>query len=99
MAVDLPTSTAQEQPRPDKPVFISVRSNLEVLVGEEPTRRAALGSMLDKVTGGDKQTRIFLRADKTVPYGQMMEIMNLLRSAGYLKIGLVGLEAPAGGAN
>jgi len=41
---------------------------------------------------GDKGTRIFLRADKAVPYGEMMEVMNLLRAAGYLKVALVGLE-------
>jgi biopolymer transport protein ExbD len=33
-----------------------------------------------------------LRGDKSVPYGEMMEVMNLLRSAGYLKVALVGLE-------
>mgnify|MGYP001365187926 CR=1 FL=1 len=36
--------------------------------------------------------RIFLRADKTVPYGELMIVMNLLRAAGYLKVALVGLE-------
>jgi biopolymer transport protein ExbD len=36
--------------------------------------------------------RIFLRADKTVPYGDLMDAMNALRSAGYLKVALVGLE-------
>ena len=41
---------------------------------------------------GDKDKRIFLRADKTVPYGELMEVMNILRAAGYLKVALVGLE-------
>jgi biopolymer transport protein ExbD len=45
------------------------------------------------VTNGDKDTRIFLRADKVVSYGNLMEVMNLLRSAGYLKVALVGLES------
>jgi biopolymer transport protein ExbD len=44
------------------------------------------------MTEGNKEARIFLRADKTVDYGQFMEVMNLLRDAGYLKIALVGLE-------
>ena len=35
---------------------------------------------------------IFLRADKTVPYGELIEVMNILSKAGYLKIALVGLE-------
>ena len=47
-----------------------------------------------RATGGDRETRIFLRADEAVAYGDLMEVMNLLRAAGYLKIALVGLEAP-----
>ncbi len=54
--------------------------------------RPAFAAVLDGRTKGDKQTRIFLRADKTVGYGELMEVMNLLRGAGYLKIALVGLE-------
>ncbi|MGO9845082.1 MAG: TonB system transport protein ExbD, partial [Methylocella sp.] len=44
------------------------------------------------------EQRIFVRADRKVPYGDVMEMMNLLRAAGYLKIGLVGMEetAPTG---
>ena len=42
---------------------------------------------------GDKQQRVFLRADKTVPYGELMSLMNELRGAGYLHVALVGLEA------
>ena len=44
-----------------------------------------------------------MRADKAVPYGDVMDLMNALRAAGYLKIGLVGLDAgprgQAGGAS
>ena len=39
-----------------------------------------------------KNERIYLRADKAVSYGDLMEVMNLLRNAGYLKIALVGLD-------
>jgi biopolymer transport protein ExbD len=51
-----------------------------------------LPGTLDAAAKGDKNTRIFLRADKAVPYGEMMEVMNVLRAAGYLKVALVGLE-------
>ena len=56
----------------------------------------ALRYLLDGAAKGDKETRIFLRADKAVPYGEMMEVMNLLRTAGYLKVALVGLEKVSG---
>jgi biopolymer transport protein ExbD len=94
--VNLPASTADPQPRPDKPLYVTLRSDLSVSVGNEPVTRDLLRSALEAETKGDKDARIFLRADKAVPYGEMMEIMNLLRGAGYLKVALVGLEKVTG---
>lgn len=96
--VDLPTSNAQPQSRPDKPLFLSVKKDLTLSIGDETVARPALGSVLDRATSSDREQRIFVRADKTVPYGDVMEVMNLLRGAGYLKVGLVGLEHAPGGA-
>jgi biopolymer transport protein ExbD len=90
--VDLPASTATPAPRPDKPLYITVKEDLSVLVGPEAIDRPALRQAIDAFTGGDRETRVFLRADKAVDYGALMEVMNLLRQAGYLKIALVGLE-------
>jgi biopolymer transport protein ExbD len=95
--VDLPASSAKPQPRPDKPVYLTVKADFSITLGNDPIPGAALSAALDKLTGGDREQRIFLRADKTVPYGELMRVMNLMREAGYLKIALVGLEqiAPA----
>ncbi|PSJ63435.1 TonB system transport protein ExbD [Kumtagia ephedrae] len=96
--VDLPASTATAAPRPDKPLFVTVKDDLSIAIGEDTVGRPALGAALDQTTGGDKQQRVFLRADRAVDYGALMDVMNLLRAAGYLKIALVGLETvPAGG--
>ena len=94
VAVNLPASTADPQPRPDKPIFLTVKADLTLVLGETSISRATLGSALEVATKGEKDTRIFVRADKTVPYGEMMEVMNLMRKAGYLKVALVGLEKP-----
>ena len=51
--------------------------------------------LTDTAAGGDRDMRIFLRADKAVPYGEVMEVMNLLRGAGFLKVALVGIEKVA----
>jgi biopolymer transport protein ExbD len=97
--VDLPASTAQPAPRPDKPLFVTLKADLSLALGEAPVQRAELGSALDAAAQGDKEQRVFVRADRAVSYGSIMELMNLLRTTGYLKIGLVGLEeaAAAGG--
>jgi biopolymer transport protein ExbD len=92
VAVDLPMSNAQQQPRPDKPVFVTLKGDLSLTLGDETIARDALGAALDRATEADHDKRIFLRADKSVPYGELMKAMNLLREAGYLKVALVGLE-------
>jgi biopolymer transport protein ExbD len=92
IAVNLPASTAQPRPRPDLPLFLTVKSDATLALGDQPVPRQQLRSTLDQAAKGDKDTVIFVRGDKAVPYGEMMEVMNLLRAAGYLKVALVGLE-------
>src|SRR6195256_268380 len=94
--VDLPASTAKPAPRPDKPLFLTVKPDLTLALGEFPIARGNLANALDAETQDDKEQRVFVRADRAVPYGEVMELMNLLRGAGYLKIGLVGMEAAPG---
>jgi biopolymer transport protein ExbD len=93
VAVDLPSSTTQPQQRPDKPVFLTVKPDLSLALGEETVPRDALSSALAIATKNNKDERIFLRADKAVSYGEVMEVMNVLRNNGYLKVALVGLES------
>jgi biopolymer transport protein ExbD len=92
VAVELPVSTATPQPRPDKPLFLTVKADLSLAIGEDAVPRTQVGDALDRATNSDRLKRVFLRADKTVPYGELMRVMNLLRAAGYLKVALVGLE-------
>jgi biopolymer transport protein ExbD len=92
IAVDLPVSTAKPQPRPDKPLFLTIKADLSLAVGDDPVPAGQLARIIDAATDMDRQKRIFLRADKSVPYGELMRVMNLLRAAGYLKVALVGLE-------
>ncbi len=91
--VDLPVSTAKPQPRPEKPLFLTVKADLKLALGEADVPRAQIARYMDSATGSNREQRVFVRADKSVPYGALMEVMNLLRDAGYLKVALVGLES------
>jgi biopolymer transport protein ExbD len=93
VAVDLPVSTAVRQPRPDKPLFLTIRGDHSLALGDSTVAEDDIGPALDAASGDDKEQRIFLRADKQVDYGALMEVMNKLRDAGYLKVALVGLDA------
>ncbi len=90
--VDLPVASAKPQPRPNKPLYLTVKADLSLALGNDTIPGGRLASTLDTATSADRTQRIFLRADKTVPYGELMRVMNLLRAAGYLKVALVGLE-------
>ena len=92
VAVDLPVSNATAQPRTEKPVFLTVKSDLTLVLGNDTVQREQLQLALDGQTSKDREQRIFLRADGAVAYRELMSVRNLLREAGYLKIGLVGLE-------
>jgi biopolymer transport protein ExbD len=91
--VDLPAASAEAAPRPDKPLFLTLKADLSVDVGDDAVARGDLAAALDRASGGDRSQRVFLRADKAVPYGELMALMNALRGAGYLHVALVGLEA------
>src|ERR1700680_3107174 len=64
--VNLPASTAEPQQRPDKPLYLTVKYDLTLALGDDSVNRGLLRSTLDAAAKGDKETRIFLRADKTV---------------------------------
>ena len=90
--VDLPASTAKPQPRPEKPVFLTVKADKQLYLGDSVVNRDDLTSQLDQRTQGNKQSTIFFQADKSVDYATLMNVMDTLRKAGYLKVGLVGAE-------
>ena len=94
IGVNLPASTAPEQPRPDKPVFVTIKGDESIAVGETAVSRSELSGALDAATNNHKDATIFIRGDKSLSYGTLMEVMNVLRDAGYLKLALVGLETP-----
>jgi biopolymer transport protein ExbD len=94
--VDLPTANTAPQPRPEKPLFVTVKADLSIAVDDKVVALDKLGPALDASGGNDKGQRVFLRADRKVDYGHLMDVMNALRDAGYLKVGLVGIEQGMG---
>jgi len=92
LPVDLPSSTATPTKKPDKPTYVTIKSDLAVAIGETPVKRVDLVNALDAAGEGKKDRRIFLRADRAVSYGNMMDVLEILRAGGYLKVALVALE-------
>jgi biopolymer transport protein ExbD len=92
LPVDLPAANGAPHEKPDKPVYVTIQSDLAIAIGDAAVKRNDLVSTLD-AQGGDKSKRIYLRADASVPYGEMMAVLERLRAGGYLKVALIARDA------
>jgi biopolymer transport protein ExbD len=92
LPIDLPSSTANPQKKPDKPTYVSIKPDLAVAIGETLVKRVDLVRSLDVMADSSKDKFIFLRSDRAVPYGELMDVLEILRAGGYSKIKLVALE-------
>ena len=99
LPVNLPSSTAVPQKRPDKPIYVTIKADLAVAVGETPVKRVELVQLLDSLpsdgSAQGKERRLFVRADRGVPYGELMDVLERLRLGGYERVALVALEGAA----
>lgn len=93
--VNLPASSSVPQPRPEKPVYLSIKADNHLFIGNDAVTKDTLVDTLIRQTEGKKDTTIFFQADKSVDYETLMSVMDKLRQAGYLKIGLMGMESVA----
>ena len=93
LPIDLPSSTATPQKKPDKPTYVTIKPDLALAVGETQVKRSDLVRTLDAMADADKERFIFLRADRAVPYGELMNVLEILRAGGYARIKLVALES------
>src|SRR4051794_41046196 len=70
MKVDLPQSAAAPVKREDKPVFVTLKADLSLALGNNEINRDGFVAELNGMTEGNMETRILLRADKAVDYGE-----------------------------
>ena len=94
IAVDLPSSSAAPVKRPDKPVYLTLKADLGVAIGETDVPRETLLNAVDAASASEagKDTRLFLRADRVVSYGELMKLLEALRLGGYRRVSLVAEE-------
>jgi biopolymer transport protein TolR len=95
--VDLPKTSAQQVGGKDEPLVVSVNSKDEVFLGETRYELPELSAKLKAVHEEKPDQRVFIRGDKTINYGRMMEVMGLVIDSGFRQLGLLG-EQGGGGA-
>ncbi|WP_215408333.1 biopolymer transporter ExbD [Vibrio gigantis] len=94
--VDLPSSSAEATPLPDEPLFLTIGKGLELTLGDDKTSTLKQLPFDLPLLIEEQNQRIYLRADKSITYDELMNVMNTLVRAGYSQIALVGLETPQG---
>jgi len=87
--VDLPRTQARSLNQDKEPLVISIDSTGRVYLQQNAVDLNELASKLKAVTGANPDARIFVRGDKGVPYGRIMEVMGAVNIAGYSKVALV----------
>jgi biopolymer transport protein ExbD len=91
LPIDLPSSTATPQKKPDKPTYVSIKPDLSLAIGEKQIKRADLIAALDAAVESNPERLVFVRADRGVAYGDLMDVLELLRRGNY-RMKLVTLE-------
>lgn len=90
--VDLPSAATTEQTPPEDPIYLTLQEDNSLLVGETAITDEQLSARLEQETNGDKQQRIYVRADKALDYGSVMALLSRLQTLGYAQAALVGMD-------
>jgi biopolymer transport protein ExbD len=92
--LDLPPAAAKPGKNPPKPIYISIKKDGDVYLGNDQVDIDQVGVELNSQIGtrNPAEERIFIRADKKVRYGTFMQVMNQLQDNGFYSVALVGTE-------
>ena len=87
--VDLPKIKSSALTDQKDPIEITIKLDGTVYLGESIVEVENIISRLNAITNKNTEARIYVRGDRAVAYGRVMEIMSIINSAGYIKIALV----------
>jgi biopolymer transport protein TolR len=89
VTVDLPQTSASPVSGQDEPLAVTVTSDGKVYIQKTPVLLKNLQEKLRSITAQKKDTRIFVRGDKNVDYGKIMQVVSEINTAGYSKVALI----------
>ena len=87
--VDLPKTKAAVLSNPDEPIVISIDAKSRIYIQETEVPLENLAARLGAITGANPETRIFVRGDRAIEYGRVMEVMGSVSEAGFKKVSLL----------
>jgi len=87
--VDLPESSADSLPEDQEPLTLSINSKGEIFIQEHQVEYDKMVPKILAIAKNRTDTRIFVRGDKTINYGSVLEIMGMLSGSGFTKVALI----------
>ena len=93
--VDLPQTQAPPITDPKEPLVISINAEGHIFIQDSDVVTEALVPRLQAITGENPDALVYVRADKSIDYGRVLEVMSLISAAGYRKVSLIA-ESPKG---
>ena len=87
--VDLPESAADSLPDDQEPLTLSINSKGEIYIQEHQVTYQKMVPKLLAIAKNRTDTRIYVRGDKTINYGRVLEIMGMLSGSGFTKVALI----------
>ena len=94
--VDLPEAQAKPLALEKEPITVTVDTEGRIFIKDDEVQMADLVPHLNTIVAGDLDERIYVRGDKSVSYGTIMQVMGVMNGAGFRHIGLVALKEPDG---
>jgi biopolymer transport protein TolR len=87
--VNLPQTRAEPLSNPDEPIVITVNDKGAIYLQETTIADDALVPRLQAITENKPDTKIFVRGDRKIDYGRVMQVMGMIKSAGFTQVALV----------
>ncbi len=96
--VDLPQADAQPITTPEEPLVVSVDAEGRLYIQDTEVAEVSLVPRLRAITDANPETRIYVRGDRAIAYGKVMQVMGMINEAGFRRVALLA-EAPPPDAN
>ena len=87
--VDLPETSADTLPEETEPLTLTINAKGEIFIQETKVEFEKIIAKIMAVSNNRTDTRIFVRGDKTINYGRVLEIMGMLSGSGFTKVALI----------
>jgi biopolymer transport protein TolR len=95
VSVDLPKTNAQPLNSDSEPLTVSIKADGSIFLQEQAVDVADLVAKLQAIAKNNPERRIFVRGDKDLAYGRIMEVMGTITQGGFTKVALLAEQTAA----